>query len=84
MRQMTNIPAQAAIGPRAQAPRSQRPYLHRAASFMRRLGERYRAVTALRHLETMSDWQLKDVGIDRCRVRHGMSLRGIWSGHAGD
>ena len=54
------------------------------ASLLRRLGERYRAATALRRLETMSDWQLKDVGFDRCGIRHGISLRRTRSGHARD
>jgi hypothetical protein len=41
-------------------------------------------VTALRQLETMSDWQLKDVGIDRCGLHHGFLLRRTGSGHARD
>ena len=64
--------------------KSQHPGLERMASLLRRLGERYRAATALRRLETMSDWQLKDVGFDRCGIRHGISLRRTRSGHARD
>jgi len=64
--------------------KSQHPKFDRIADFLRRLGERYRAVTALRQLETMSDWQLKDVGIDRCGLHHGFLLRRTGSGHARD
>jgi len=40
---------------------------------LQRLGDRYRSATGLRQLEAMSDWQLRDVGFDRCRIRHGIS-----------
>jgi uncharacterized protein YjiS (DUF1127 family) len=56
----------------------------RMTSLLRRLAERYRAATSLRQLETMSDWQLKDVGLDRCGIRHGISLRRTRNGHARD
>jgi hypothetical protein len=32
----------------------------------------------------MSDWQLKDVGIDRCGPHHGFLLRRTGSSHARD
>jgi uncharacterized protein YjiS (DUF1127 family) len=64
--------------------KSQHPKFYRIAAFLRLLGERYRAATALRQLETMSDWQLEDLGIDRCAIRHGFSLRRTGSGHARD
>jgi uncharacterized protein YjiS (DUF1127 family) len=32
----------------------------------------------------MSDWQLKDVGIDRCAIHHGFSFRRMGRGHARD
>ncbi len=64
--------------------KSHHPKFGRIADFLRRLGERYRSATALRQLETMSDWQLKDVGIDRCGLQHGFSFRRTGSGHARD
>jgi uncharacterized protein YjiS (DUF1127 family) len=64
--------------------KSQHSKLDRIAEFLRRLGERYRTATALRQLETMSDWQLKDVGIDRCGLHHGFLLRRTGSSHARD
>ena len=64
--------------------KSQHPKFDRIADFLRRLGERYRAATALHQLETMSDWQLEDLGIDRCGLHHGFPLRRTGSGHARD
>jgi uncharacterized protein YjiS (DUF1127 family) len=64
--------------------KSQHPKFGRIADFLCRLGERYRTATALRQLETMSDWQLEDVGIDRCGIRCGLSIRRTGSGHARD
>ena len=64
--------------------RSKHPGFGRLASRLRRLAERYRAATSLRQLETKSDWQLKDVGLDRCGIRHGISLRRMRSDHAHD
>ncbi len=70
--------------PVARGGQGKHPGFGRMAAMLRRLGERYRTATALRQLETMSDWQLKDVGFDRCGIRHGVSLRRRRSGHAHD
>ena len=78
---MTTMTAPAACSGRGNP---HHPGIERLANVLRSLAERYRAATALRQLETMSDWQLKDVGFDRCGIRHGISLRRMWSGHARD
>lgn len=49
--------------------------LARLATTLQRLGDRYRAATGLHQLESMSDWQLRDIGFDRCGIRHGISLK---------
>ncbi len=54
----------------------------RLATALQRLGDRYRAATGLHQLESMSDWQLRDLGFDRCRLRHGISQLKAKSRHA--
>ncbi len=49
---------------------------------LQRLGDRYRSATGLHHLETMSDWQLRDIGFDRCQIRHGISQPMVRRHHA--
>lgn len=49
---------------------------------LRRLGDKYRSATGLHQLEAMSDWQLRDVGFDRCRIRHGISQPKVLRHHA--
>ncbi len=78
---MTIITASAASRSRG---KPHHPGIERLASLLRSLVERYRAATSLRQLETMSEWQLKDVGFDRCGIRHGISLRRMGSRHARD
>jgi uncharacterized protein YjiS (DUF1127 family) len=81
---MTGLSVHFATVRQSRAKRSEHSFLNRVASLLRRLGERYQAATALQQLESMSDWQLKDVGIDRCGIRHGFSLRSARGSHARD
>ncbi len=49
---------------------------------LQRLGDKYRSATGLHQLESMSDWQLRDIGFDRCQIRHGISEPKARSHHA--
>jgi hypothetical protein len=49
---------------------------------LQRLGDRYRSATGLQQLESMSDWQLRDIGFDRCQIRHGISEPKVLRHHA--
>jgi uncharacterized protein YjiS (DUF1127 family) len=84
MEKMTGISAQAAFDGQEQQIRPVRHILSRTVGLLRRLGDRYRAATGLRQLESMSDWQLRDIGIDRCRIHYGIRPQRESSGHAAD
>jgi uncharacterized protein YjiS (DUF1127 family) len=59
--------------------------LARAKAFLHRICEKHQARTAARQLRSMSDWQLKDLGIHRSQIWylvHGISASSIRGGHA--
>ena len=61
--------------------------LGRAKAFLHRLCEEHQARTAARQLQSMSDWQLKDLGIHRSQIWylvHGSSTSSTRNGHAED
>ena len=59
----------------------------RARAFLRRWREEHRARVSARQLASMSDWQLKDIGIHRSEIWYlvrGISAASIRSSHAKD
>jgi uncharacterized protein YjiS (DUF1127 family) len=59
----------------------------RARAFLRRWREEHEARAAARQLASMSDWQLKDIGMHRSQIWYlvrGTSAMSIRSSHAED
>ena len=61
--------------------------LARLKAFLRRLSREHRARAGARRLQSMSDWQLKDIGVHRSEIWylvHGVPASSVRSHHAED